>query len=158
MIFEDIKWDVEAIISQALFWELSSWKTHQLGRKVPGFARQTQLIGWRLGGEGWFTLNTGGSFRPSSNLVAAGGIIRDDQGRFVSAFVSNLGSCSVVRAEMKGIVDGMTITWERGICKLRIQTDSFLAFNLLTSGDSGINQLRSLCIDSGSSKFKIGRL
>ncbi|CAN1822651.1 Putative ribonuclease H protein At1g65750 [Linum perenne] len=104
MIFEDIKWDVEAIISQALFWELSSWKTHQLGRKVPGFARQTQLIGWRLGGEGWFTLNTGGSFRPSSNLVAAGGIIRDDQGRFVSAFVSNLGSCSVVRAEMKGIV------------------------------------------------------
>ncbi|CAN1750709.1 hypothetical protein LINPERHAP1_LOCUS4125, partial [Linum perenne] len=29
------------------------------------------------------------------------GLIRDDQGRFVLAFATRLGSCSVVRAEMR---------------------------------------------------------
>ncbi|CAN1777596.1 hypothetical protein LINPERHAP1_LOCUS14117 [Linum perenne] len=56
------------------------------------------MIGWRPGGEGCFTLNTDGSLYRDSNSTAAGGLIRDDQGRFVSAFASKLGSCSIVRA------------------------------------------------------------
>ncbi|CAN1124995.1 Putative ribonuclease H protein At1g65750 [Linum perenne] len=109
-IFEGVNWSAEEVISQVLFREQlwsSSWKTHQLGREAPRYARQTQLIGWRLGGEGWYTLNTDGSLRSSTNSATAGGIIRDDNGRFVTAFASNLGCCSVVRAEIKGIVDGM---------------------------------------------------
>ncbi|CAN1346193.1 Putative ribonuclease H protein At1g65750, partial [Linum perenne] len=82
------------------------------------------LIGWWLGDEGWFTLNTDGSYRPSSNSATVGGIIRDDQGRFVIGFVSKLGSCSMVRAEMRGIVEGLGIAWDKGLRRLCIQSDS----------------------------------
>ncbi|CAN1120779.1 Putative ribonuclease H protein At1g65750 [Linum perenne] len=134
-IFEQVSAGVEEIKHQALFWAhlwSSSWKAHRLGREAPRIARQTQLIGWRLGGEGWFTLNTDGSLRPSSCSAAAGGLIREDQGRFVVGFASKLGSCSVVRAEIKGIIEGMCLAWERGIRKLRIQSDSASAIRLLT--------------------------
>ncbi|CAN1181161.1 hypothetical protein LINPERPRIM_LOCUS6069 [Linum perenne] len=109
----------------------SSWKAHRLGREASGNARQSQLIGWWLGGEGWFTLNSDRSLHASS--AAAGGIIHDDQGWFVVAFASKLGLCSVVRAEMRGIVDGMGIVWDNGIRKLRTKSNSASSINLLTN-------------------------
>ncbi|CAN0857782.1 Putative ribonuclease H protein At1g65750 [Linum grandiflorum] len=57
----------------------SSWKAGQLGREVQSLTRQTQLIGWRPGDEGWFTLSTDGSLRSPQREAAAGGVIRDDQ-------------------------------------------------------------------------------
>ncbi|CAN1824589.1 Putative ribonuclease H protein At1g65750 [Linum perenne] len=64
MIFDQVSLGAEEVSRHALFWVQlwsSCWKAHWLGREEPGNARQTQLIGWRLGGEGWFTLNTDGS-------------------------------------------------------------------------------------------------
>ncbi|CAN1319811.1 Putative ribonuclease H protein At1g65750 [Linum perenne] len=118
--------------------ESSAWM------RVWNWKGPNKLIGWRLGGEGWYTLNTDGSLRSSTNSATAGGIIRDDNGRFVTAFASNLGCCSVVRAEIKGIVDGMAIAWEKGIRKLRIQTDSQLAVKLLLSEENINHQHSSL--------------
>ncbi|CAN1761176.1 Putative ribonuclease H protein At1g65750, partial [Linum perenne] len=96
----------------------------------------TQLIGWRPGGEDCFTLNTDGSLHRASNSSAAGGIIRDDQGRFVSAFASKLGICSIVRAEIWVVVEGMVLAWNCGIRKLSVQSDSAIAVKLL----SGLHQ------------------
>ncbi|CAN1299864.1 hypothetical protein LINPERPRIM_LOCUS24351, partial [Linum perenne] len=50
------------------------------------------------------SLNSDGSLYTNPNRVAAGGVIRDDNGRFVSAFTANLGSCSIMRAELTSIV------------------------------------------------------
>ncbi|CAN1161711.1 Putative ribonuclease H protein At1g65750 [Linum perenne] len=100
--------------------------------KVWRWEGPTLLIGWRLGDEGWYTLNTDGSLIPTTSSAAAGGVIRDDQGRFVLAFSSNLGSCSIVRAEIWAILEGMVLAWDKGIRKLRIQTDSVSAVQLLT--------------------------
>ncbi|CAN1122806.1 Putative ribonuclease H protein At1g65750 [Linum perenne] len=104
----------------------SSWRT------IWSWNGPNKLIGWRLGDEGWFTLNSDGSLHTNLSLAAAGGLIRDDQGRFVVGFVTKLGSCSVVRAEMRGIVEGMSIAWNRGIRKLRIQSDSATAIKILS--------------------------
>ncbi|CAN1761177.1 Putative ribonuclease H protein At1g65750, partial [Linum perenne] len=82
---------------------------------------------WRPGGEDCFTLNTDGSLHRASNSSAAGGIIRDDQGRFVSAFASKLGICSIVRAEIWVVVEGMVLAWNCGIRKLSVQSDSAIA-------------------------------
>ncbi|CAN1228034.1 Putative ribonuclease H protein At1g65750, partial [Linum perenne] len=134
-VFDQVQLSVQEIISQAMFWGQlwsTSWKAHQLSREAPRNARQAQLIGWRLGDEGWFTLNSDGSLHTNLSLAAAGGLIRDDQGRFVVGFVTKLGSCSVVRAEMRGIVEGMSIAWNRGIRKLRIQSDSATAIKILS--------------------------
>ncbi|CAN1820331.1 Putative ribonuclease H protein At1g65750, partial [Linum perenne] len=94
--------------------------------------RQTQLIGWRPGGEGCFTVNTDGSLHRVSNSTAARGLIRDDQGRFILAFASKLGS-SIVRAEIWGVIEGMELAWSCGIKQLRVQSDSATAVTLLSN-------------------------
>ncbi|CAN1766325.1 Putative ribonuclease H protein At1g65750, partial [Linum perenne] len=107
-------------------------------------ARQTQLIGWRPADQGWFTLNSDGSLYSHGNRAAAGGLIRDCEGKLVTAFAINLGSCSIMRAEIRGIVEGMRLAWERGIRKLSIQTDSRAAVALLTAEDDRLHRHASL--------------
>ncbi|CAN0836858.1 Putative ribonuclease H protein At1g65750 [Linum grandiflorum] len=109
----------------------SSWKTGQLGREVRSLTRQTQLIGWRPSNEGWFTLSTDGSLRSPTKLAAAGGVIRTDTGCFVKAFAANLGSCSITRAEMRAIVDGLQLAWSLGIRRIKVQSDSMSAISIL---------------------------
>ncbi|CAN0916842.1 Putative ribonuclease H protein At1g65750 [Linum grandiflorum] len=89
----------------------SSWKTGQLGREAPSLGGQTQLIG----------------------VAAAGGLIRDDSGRFVKAFAANLGSCSITRAEMRAIVDGLKLAWTLGIRRIRVQSDSRTAIAIFAN-------------------------
>ncbi|CAN0918178.1 Putative ribonuclease H protein At1g65750, partial [Linum grandiflorum] len=83
---------------------------------------QTQLIGWRPSDEGWFTLSTDGSRRSPHQTCSCG-----DTGRFVKAFAANLGSCSITRAEMRAIVDGLQLAWTLGIRRIQVQSDSMAA-------------------------------
>ncbi|CAN0870349.1 Putative ribonuclease H protein At1g65750, partial [Linum grandiflorum] len=114
----------------------SSWKTYQMGREVRFLNRQTQMIGWRPGDEGWFTLSTDGSLRSPQRMSAAGGVIRDDRGSFVKAFTMNLGCYSITRAEMRGIVEGLKLAWSLGIRRIRVQTDSAAAIAILSNSSS----------------------
>ncbi|CAN1167928.1 Putative ribonuclease H protein At1g65750 [Linum perenne] len=45
-----------------------------------------------------------------------------------------------MRAEIRGIVEGMRLAWERGIRKLSIQTDSRAAVALLTAEDDRLHR------------------
>ncbi|CAN1137163.1 Putative ribonuclease H protein At1g65750, partial [Linum perenne] len=92
-------------------------------------------IGWRPADEGWCTLNSDGSLFTHPNRAAAGGLIRDHEGRLISAFAANLGVCSIMRAELRGIVEGMRLAWDRGIRKLCIQSDSKAAVSILSKVD-----------------------
>ncbi|CAN1754104.1 Putative ribonuclease H protein At1g65750 [Linum perenne] len=133
-IFDQQDRPPSAIIEQCQFWTnlvLSSWKTFQLGREAPGLARQTQLIAWRPGDEGWFTLNTDGSRITQSGATAIGGIIRDSAGSLVRAFSANVGNCSITRAELRAIVEGLKLAWSLGIRKVAIQSDSAAAVTML---------------------------
>ncbi|CAN1170332.1 Putative ribonuclease H protein At1g65750 [Linum perenne] len=49
-----------------------------------------------------------------------------------------------MRAELRGIIEGMKIAWDKGIRRLCIQTDSQAAVLLLTSNDSRLHQHMSL--------------
>ncbi|CAN0918177.1 Putative ribonuclease H protein At1g65750, partial [Linum grandiflorum] len=89
--------------------------------------RQTQLIGWRPSDEGWFTLSTDGSRRSPHQTCSCGGGGGGDTGRFVKAFAANLGSCSITRAEMRAIVDGLQLAWTLGIRRIQVQSDSMAA-------------------------------
>ncbi|CAN0923510.1 Putative ribonuclease H protein At1g65750, partial [Linum grandiflorum] len=109
----------------------SNWKTGQLGREVRNSTRQTELIGWRSSDDGWFTLNTDGSLGSPIKLAVAGGVIRTDTGRFVKAFAADLGSCSITRAEMRAIVDGLKLAWTLGIRRIQVQSDSMATIAIL---------------------------
>ncbi|CAN1824587.1 Putative ribonuclease H protein At1g65750 [Linum perenne] len=55
-----------------------------------------------------------------------------------------MGLCSVIRAEMRGIVDGMGIAWDKGVRKLGIQSDSASEIKLLTDASWNNHQHLSL--------------
>ncbi|CAN0890124.1 hypothetical protein LINGRAHAP2_LOCUS16267, partial [Linum grandiflorum] len=60
--------------------------------------RRDISISWENAGPPWTTLNTDGSVIPSANSAVAGRIIRDAQGRMLTAFAANLGSCTITPA------------------------------------------------------------
>ncbi|CAN1177924.1 Putative ribonuclease H protein At1g65750 [Linum perenne] len=142
-IFEHLDRPSSAIVEQCQFWinlVLSSWKTFQLGREAPGLARQTQLIAWRPGEEGWFTLNTDGSRISQSGATTIGGIIRDSTGKLVRAFCANVGNCSITRAELRAIVEGLKLAWSLGIKKVVIQSDSAAVVAMLQAGAHSVHK------------------
>ncbi|CAN1155597.1 hypothetical protein LINPERHAP2_LOCUS20495 [Linum perenne] len=52
----------------------------------------------------------------------------------------NIGVCKITRAEIRGILEGMRLAWERVVRRLAIQTDSACA---VQNSDKSV-QLRSL--------------
>ncbi|CAN1238296.1 Putative ribonuclease H protein At1g65750 [Linum grandiflorum] len=81
-------------------------------------------------------MNTDGSVNKDGS-AAAGGVIRSTGGEVVAAYSSNLGRCSITRAEISGIVAGLEIAWDAGIRRLAIQTDSTCTVQILNSSDIG---------------------
>ncbi|CAN1850210.1 Putative ribonuclease H protein At1g65750 [Linum perenne] len=147
LVFSGERMQDSEICCQARFWihlYSLSWKALQVSREAPGLARQAQLIGWRPAEEGWFSLNSDGSLYRNPSSSAAGGVVRDCNGRFVTAFAANLGVCSIMRAELRGIIEGMKLAWNTGIRKLRIQSDSKAAVEMLSTRRSENNQHASL--------------
>ncbi|CAN1814851.1 hypothetical protein LINPERHAP1_LOCUS27249 [Linum perenne] len=63
----------------------------------PAPLHQEALIQWSPAPEGFITINTDGSVIQPSKHAAGGGIIRDWQGRKITAFAVNLGICSIMR-------------------------------------------------------------
>ncbi|CAN1169310.1 Putative ribonuclease H protein At1g65750 [Linum perenne] len=53
-----------------------------------------------------------------------GGIIRNSHSRLLAVFSSNLGSCTVIRAELRGVAIGLNLAWDIGVRKILLQSDS----------------------------------
>ncbi|CAN1756679.1 Putative ribonuclease H protein At1g65750 [Linum perenne] len=157
LIFENLVQSASSVGELCEFWTslvLSSWKTNQLGREAPGLARQTQLIAWRPGEEGWATLNTDGSRLHRSGATAIGGLIRDERGKFVRAFCANVGDCSITRAELRAIVEGVKMAWNLGFRKVAVQTDSRAAIAILQTGIGLTSQHAALVAEFHELKMK----
>ncbi|CAN1172909.1 Putative ribonuclease H protein At1g65750 [Linum perenne] len=99
----------------------------------PVLQREEALIQWNPVPEGFITINTDGSVLHPSKQAAAGGIIRDWQGRKIAVFVANLGVCSIMRAELKAVDIGLKIAWELGFRKAHLQLDSKSAVSTIRS-------------------------
>ncbi|CAL1361381.1 unnamed protein product [Linum trigynum] len=91
------------------------------------------MIQWQPPQPGWSCLNTYGSVTLSTSSTAAGGVARRDDDLFVTAFSMNLGGGSINSDELAGIVHGLQITWEEGIRKVILQTNSTTALSLIDS-------------------------
>ncbi|CAN1799557.1 Putative ribonuclease H protein At1g65750 [Linum perenne] len=136
LVFEDIKDSVEATANKCRYWInliLTSWKTNQLGQEAPGLARQALLVVWWPRDEGWSILNTDGSRYHNNRSTAIGGVLRDRDGRFARAFCANIGDCSITKAELRAIIEGMKMAWDLGVDRLHIQNDSSTAVSSLLS-------------------------
>ncbi|CAN1747934.1 Putative ribonuclease H protein At1g65750 [Linum perenne] len=77
-------------------------------------------------------------------MAAAGGVIRNWEGRIVDAFTFNLGKCSITRAELTGAVTGIERAWDLGVRELTVQLDSLCAIKLLSDSGSTNHQHASI--------------
>ncbi|KAF2289994.1 hypothetical protein GH714_039443 [Hevea brasiliensis] len=62
--------------------------------------RAETSVSWRDPDHGFNKLNTGGSRRENTGEASAGGLMRDFVGNCCRGFVSNLGRCSILAAEI----------------------------------------------------------
>ncbi|CAL0327420.1 unnamed protein product [Lupinus luteus] len=99
----------------------------------------------------WIKLNTGGAFSPVKLLAGCGGVVRDHFGAFVFNFANKIGLCSIIQAELWGILLGLRLLLQRGFLKVCLETDSASSLHLLRSGcapphpcASLVNQIRLL--------------
>ncbi|CAN1152639.1 Putative ribonuclease H protein At1g65750 [Linum perenne] len=95
--------------------------------------REWRNIAWEPGDEGWSIINTDGYVLSSPHKAAAGGLIRNSFGHCSLAFTVNLGACSITRAEIRGVIEGLKLAWDAGHRKVIIQTDSKAALILLSA-------------------------
>ncbi|CAN1138929.1 Putative ribonuclease H protein At1g65750 [Linum perenne] len=86
--------------------------------------RRESLLSWIHPPDDWVKVNTDGSVRAPDNLAAAGGFVRNSHGRILGAFSANLGSCSVMRAELRGADLGLQLAWNLGVKKVILELDS----------------------------------
>ncbi|CAN1150946.1 Putative ribonuclease H protein At1g65750 [Linum perenne] len=95
--------------------------------------RRETLLKWIPAPDDWFTVNCDGSVLQPHGLAAAGGIIRNNMGRKLGVFAANLGSCSIMRAELRAAKLGLELAWEIGARKVHLQVDSKATALAITS-------------------------
>lgn len=66
-------------------------------------------ITWSRPEAGWVKVNSDGAFTISSGKAAAGGLIRDEDGRILKAFQVFIGQSSILYAELVGIWKGIQV-------------------------------------------------
>lgn len=79
--------------------------------------------------------------------AAAGGVLRDENGAFLIAFVVDLGGGNVLDAELKAIQTGVSLVQHRGMNIVLFESDSLLAVKLMRDGCSSLHPSHSLVAD-----------
>ncbi|KAF7809001.1 putative ribonuclease H protein At1g65750 family [Senna tora] len=86
-----------------------------------------------------------------TRIAVCGGVPHDASGNFLFSFCHRIGSCDILWAELRGILDGLELLWNKGFRKVVIECDSEAALELVVSGiaenhpcSSLVHQIRSL--------------
>ncbi|CAN1752991.1 Putative ribonuclease H protein At1g65750 [Linum perenne] len=146
-IFEGKRTSVGGIVEQGKFWLNTTTDAYKrvADLKLSNDQRKAvKAISWNAAPGPGCTLNTDGSVITSNRNAAAGGCLRNDEGRVVDSFAANLGNCSITRAELTGIAIGLDRAWQMGIRNLEVQTDSACAVKLLAEGSQQSHQHATL--------------
>ncbi|KAK7251567.1 hypothetical protein RIF29_34872 [Crotalaria pallida] len=94
---------------------------------VPGFS-----VLWIPPPHSWVKLNTDGSVQSGS--ASCGGLLRGEDGEFLFAFSTRLGECSIMLAELWGILIGLGLVAARGFHNIIIDSYSKSAIALIHEG------------------------
>ncbi|KAE8731243.1 hypothetical protein F3Y22_tig00002840pilonHSYRG00794 [Hibiscus syriacus] len=66
-------------------------------------------------------------------MAAAGGVLRDGQGKWVFGFARSIGICSPLMAEMWDIHDSLCFAWNLGFRKIEVESDCVSAVEILNN-------------------------
>lgn len=108
--------------------------------------RSWNSIGWSPPPLNWVTLNTDGSVRGLNFSASSGGILRDSQDKWVFGYGRNIGSCSVLKAELWGIWDGLHLAWQHGFRNVILETNCKVAVETIIKEETMENDYYGLVI------------
>ncbi|KAH9667915.1 Endonuclease [Citrus sinensis] len=91
-----------------------------------------KMIRWRAPVWLSVSLNTDGAKKGFSQ-TGAGGLLRDFNRNWIMGFIVNLGTCSVLSAELWGLLHGLRMAWENGIRRVQVGVDNKSVVHLLTN-------------------------
>ncbi|KAK8590126.1 hypothetical protein V6N12_024509 [Hibiscus sabdariffa] len=97
---------------------------------------QSPILHWSLAPSGWLTLHTDGSVSTISSYGSAGGLIRDNEGSYLTRFTRHLGITTPLQAKLWAIHEGLLLAWSLGLERLQCQMDCAEGFNLITSSNA----------------------
>ncbi|CAN1176386.1 hypothetical protein LINPERHAP2_LOCUS32506, partial [Linum perenne] len=79
-----------------------------------------------------------GLVNPKTGQAATRGLIRDSVGHVLTAYSECMGVCSITRAELRAVVTGLLIAWEKGYRRVHVQLNSHRALALIRREEEGI--------------------
>ena len=81
------------------------------------------MIRWKAPIWPCVSLNTDGAMK-RFGYAGAGGLLRDYNGNWLMGFTVNLGMCSVLSAELWGLLHGLKVAWDYGSRHLQVGVDN----------------------------------
>lgn len=91
------------------------------------------MIGWKKPGEGYVKLNTDGCNRHNSTQASTGGLLQDENGRWLSGFTANMGHSDSLMAETWVAIYGLEMAWSAGHRRVILKMDSKVLAAMITS-------------------------
>ncbi|RYR12123.1 hypothetical protein Ahy_B04g069663 isoform B [Arachis hypogaea] len=85
------------------------------------------LIRWHQPQEHYVKINVDGSYFSQCDSASYGGIFRDHMERFMKVFSCNLGNCTIMHAELWGIIKGHQIAVANDFQNIIVESDSPMA-------------------------------
>ncbi|KAH9685693.1 putative ribonuclease H protein [Citrus sinensis] len=85
------------------------------------------------------SLNTDGA-RKGSGYAGVGGLIRDSNGNWLMGFTVNLGMCSVLSAELWGLLHGLRVACDHGFRRLQVGVENKSIVHLLERAHPSANE------------------
>ena len=103
--------------------------------KAPKPHESPPLVCWQPPDEGWIKLNVDGACDLNSKSMAAGGILRDHLGNWISGFQKFLGSGDSRLVECWSALLGINLAVSLNITHLWIESDCSILIDLLSKQD-----------------------
>ncbi|KAL9449909.1 hypothetical protein AB3S75_011776 [Citrus x aurantiifolia] len=101
------------------------------------------MIRWRAPIWPSVSLNTDGT-KKGSGQTRAGGLLCDFNGNWLMGFIVNLGTCSVLSAELWGLLHGLRVAWENGFRRIQVGVDNKSVVHLLAMASVPENENATL--------------
>ncbi|CAL1375172.1 unnamed protein product [Linum trigynum] len=130
---------------KAALWHMA-WKSDNATRLQGSHAvpRVLANISWVAPHRGWMKLNVDGASAGNPGQAGAGGLIRDEHGRWQAGFVAMIGEATAALAELWALFHGLNLAWKFRCTNLLIETDSQLVIQWLKSRSDPLHPYASL--------------
>lgn len=113
---------------------------------------------WSFPPHGQIKLNSDGASRDNSGDAGCGGLLRKDNGQWITGFTFHIGYFSAQTGELRGIYIGMLRAWQAGFKKLIVESDSLSSIQVVQKNSNSniplVSKIKSLTMIQWEVEFK----